>query len=121
MTAPAEWVSKAMALAAQMAQAAGRMIVMAGGRDFYAAQEDRNTARAALLDLLVEQARDAPPGYVLVPIEPTPEMIAAMAVVEVSGSINKRPTIGMSGAVEAYAAMLDAAMSASPPPEQEPQ
>lgn len=53
--------------------------------------------------------QDNPGGWKLVPIEPTPDMIAAMAVCESSGKINKQPTIGMSGAVEAYEAMLAAA------------
>ncbi|MCY1219508.1 hypothetical protein D9M72_314870 [compost metagenome] len=59
-----------------------------------------------------------PAGWRLVPIEPTPEMVAAMAVIEASshqittyddGTEVVIELIGMSGAVEAYEAMLAAA------------
>lgn len=59
-----------------------------------------------------------PAGWKLVPIEPTPEMVAAMAVIEASshqvvtygnGIEVVTELIGMSGAVEAYEAMLAAA------------
>lgn len=59
-----------------------------------------------------------PAGWKLVPIEPTPEMVAAMAVIEASshqvttfddGDVEVTELIGMSGAVEAYEAMLAAA------------
>lgn len=38
----------------------------------------------------------------------TPEMIAAMAVVEASGQVNGEPTIGMAGAEEAFDALVGA-------------
>jgi len=49
---------------------------------------------------------------VLVPREPTPEMIAAMAVIDATMKINGVPTLGMGGAEDAYAAMLAAAPAA---------
>ena len=64
---------------------------------------DERVALAATPDL------PPPAGFALVPIEPTPEMIGAMAVVDASGKINGVPSIGMSGACEAYEAMLAAA------------
>lgn len=56
-----------------------------------------------------------PAGWQLVPVEPTPEMIAAMAVIDSSGTCNGTPTVGMAGADEAYAAMLAAAPQAPAP------
>lgn len=41
-------------------------------------------------------------------MEPTPEMIAAMAVVEASGQVNGEPTVGMAGAEEAFDALVGA-------------
>jgi hypothetical protein len=62
----------------------------------------------------VQQAAVAvPEGWELVPIEPTPEMIGAMAVCDASGQRNGVPTVGMAGAEEVYAAML--AASPTPP------
>lgn len=57
-------------------------------------------------------------GWQLVPKEPTPEMIAAMAVIECTATCINRfdddteeevPILGMAGSEEAYAAMLAAA------------
>ena len=71
--------------------------------------------RAAATTIAMPQSHSQPPaGYALVPIEPTPEMIGAMAVVDASGKINGVPSIGMSGACEAYEAMLAAAPDPSP-------
>lgn len=44
----------------------------------------------------------------LIPVEVTPEMIGAMAVVESSMTVNGKPTLGMSGAQEAFDAMVEA-------------
>ena len=58
-----------------------------------------------------------PEGYVLVPIEPTVDMVAAMAVEPATGRCNKSATVGMAGAERAYGAMLVAASkSVQPPP-----
>jgi hypothetical protein len=62
------------------------------------------------------RAEQVPAGYVLVPVEPTPEMIGAMAIEEASGSINGQPAVGMAGAALAYEAML----AAAPPPPAQP-
>ena len=56
----------------------------------------------------INAAREAD-GWRLVPEEPTPEMIAAMALVDVTGKTNGAPRIGICGAQEAYEAMLAAA------------
>lgn len=53
-----------------------------------------------------------PPDYVLVPIVPTTEMVAAMAVEDATGSINGVKTIGIGGAVLAYESMLAAVLAA---------
>lgn len=69
-------------------------------------------ARAALAAAAPSPAAEPvaiPEGWKLVPEEITPEMVGAMAIIESSGSINRVPTIGMSGAVDAYAAALAAA------------
>lgn len=55
-------------------------------------------------------AASPPPGYVLVPVEPTPEIIGAMAVEEATGSYNGTKTLGMAGAALAYDAAIRAAM-----------
>ena len=47
-----------------------------------------------------------PDGMRLVPIEPTPEIIAAMAVCEATGQINGVTTVGMYGAEEAWEAII---------------
>jgi hypothetical protein len=49
-----------------------------------------------------------------VPVEPTPEMIAAMAVEEATGTCDGVPTIGMSGASLAYDSMIAAAPEYKP-------
>jgi hypothetical protein len=63
-------------------------------------------------------------GWQWVPVEPTPEMIAAMSLVECTATcINKFedgceeevPILGMAGSEEAYAAMLKSAPSAAQP------
>ena len=83
----------------------------------------RHIARAAIaahVSLNAPADRDvmrAPEGWKWVPIDPTPMMIASMATVESSGKINKVPTLGMSGAEDAYEAMLAAAPT--PPAEQQ--
>ena len=73
------------------------------------AERIRADHRAALAATPDQQP---PAGFALVPLEPTPEMIGAMAVVDASGKINGVPSIGMSGACEAYEAMLAAAQRA---------
>ena len=56
-----------------------------------------------------------PPGWKMVPVEPTPEMVAAMAMTDCTGSTNKVPRLGICGAQEAYEAMIAAAPSAKEP------
>lgn len=59
-------------------------------------------------------AAGVPEGWKLVPVEPTPEMIGAMACEEATGKINHEPTVGMAGAENAYAAMIAAAPEPKP-------
>lgn len=71
------------------------------------------------------KGQDVPEGWKLVPIEPTPEMVAAMAVVRATSvhqeDGRKYHCVGMSGACEAYEAMLAATPDpASPAPSVEP-
>jgi len=75
----------------------------------------------AVASALATSAPSQPAGWKLVPVEITPEMVGAAAIIESSGSINGVPTIGMSGAVDAYAAMLDAAPAAPQPAPAVPQ
>jgi hypothetical protein len=63
-------------------------------------------------------------GFKLVPVEPTPEMVAAMAVTQATSvhqdGRHKVHCLGMAGAEEAYEAMLSAAPSAKPETVAEP-
>lgn len=49
-----------------------------------------------------------PQAWRLIPVEITPEMVGAMAVVPASGQINGDATLGMGGAEEAFDAMVEA-------------
>lgn len=75
------------------------------------------TLRAQHAELTRLRALTAPPAPV-VPARWQLEMIAAMAVIDSSGTCNGTPTVGMAGADEAYAAMLAAAPQAAPQPTQ---
>lgn len=59
------------------------------------------------------EASTVPPGWKLVPIDPTPEMIGAMAITTATMRLKDKPALGMGGAEEAYAAMLNAAPAAA--------
>lgn len=85
--------------------------MMCEGGDCYDPEcADMEVKKAAelLRAALQEPQQEPPKGYKLVPIEPTPRMIAAMAVEEATGSRNGVTTIGMAGAELAYEAMLAA-------------
>ena len=73
-------------------------------------REHAEALRAALAEPQPELAE-----FVLVPREPTPEMVGAMAVEESTGTINGISTLGMAGACLAWESALAAAPKAQQP------
>jgi len=69
-----------------------------------------------LMQKALAEPQPEPVGFVLVPKEPTPEMIGAMAIEEATGTINGISTLGIAGACLAW----ESALAAAPKPHAHP-
>ena len=101
-------MSEQLRTAAQAALEALEEIM--GDYDLGCGRVQARALRAALAEPQPELAE-----FVLVPREPTPEMVGAMAVEESTGTINGISTLGMAGACLAWESALAAAPKAQQP------